>query len=336
MTGCEDGIAPVDHERLVQSVGDPVFTLDADGRFVFANDALCDTLGRDREAVVGTDFRAVTVEESVDRAETAFERVRSPETPVRSTTCEKVVLGADGDRIPVETRFSRVEGPDGQTQVAGVVRDIGDRKRRERRLRAENERLDQFASFVGHDLRNPIDVARTRIEVATETGDQSHLDHAADALDRMERTVEDLLTLARDGASAEEREPVDVGTVARRVWRSLATDAGTLDVTTDRTVTADRGGLRHLLENLLRNAIRHNPGAVTVTVGDTTDGFYVADDGRGLPVDVTDAVAGGSPTGGDHLGIGLAIVASVVETHGWDLTATESAEGGARFEVAVA
>jgi signal transduction histidine kinase len=75
--------------------------------------------------------------------------------------------------------------------------------------------------------------------------------------------------------------------------------------------------------------------AVAVTVGDLPDGagFYVADDGPGIPPEQRDAVLdpGVSSTAGGT-GFGLAIVRRIAGAHGWDVTVTESETGGARIE----
>ncbi len=73
---------------------------------------------------------------------------------------------------------------------------------------------------------------------------------------------------------------------------------------------------------------------MTVTVGELDDGFYIADDGSGIPDEQREAVFGrGYSTGENGMGFGLYIVEQVAEIHGWEIHATESDNGGARFEV---
>ena len=96
---------------------------------------------------------------------------------------------------------------------------------------------------------------------------------------------------------------------------------------------ADRSRLKQLLENLFRNAVAHNGDDVHVTVGDTADGFYVADDGVGVPPDDRDRIfESGYTTDADGCGLGLPIVRDIADAHGWDVTVAESTAGGARFE----
>ena len=101
------------------------------------------------------------------------------------------------------------------------------------------------------------------------------------------------------------------------------------------TVESDRSRLTELFENLCRNAIEHGGEGVTVTVGATQAGFFIADDGPGIPDGERRAVfESGYSTTADGTGFGLAIVSRIAEAHGWTVTATESESGGARFEFA--
>jgi signal transduction histidine kinase len=80
--------------------------------------------------------------------------------------------------------------------------------------------------------------------------------------------------------------------------------------------------------------VEHGGEDVTIRVGALDDGFYVEDDGGGIPEsergDVFDA---GYTTAADGNGFGLSIVQKIVEAQGWRIDVTESAEGGARFEI---
>jgi signal transduction histidine kinase len=149
--------------------------------------------------------------------------------------------------------------------------------------------------------------------------------------------LDELLTLAREGDSVAVTEATDLGAVARTAFESVGADSAELAVTASPAIEADSGRLRRLLENLLRNAAVHSDGAVTVTVGPLDDqaGFYVADDGPGIPREVREsAFEPGYTTAEGGSGFGLAIVSRIAAAHGWDVTLTDSAEGGARFEFA--
>jgi signal transduction histidine kinase len=211
-----------------------------------------------------------------------------------------------------------------------------------RSLEAENEQLTEFASIVAHDLRNPLAVARGRLELAAETGDTEHFEHIQTAHERIESIIEHTLTLAKD-TSAMTARPVDLATIGRKAWSTVETDGATLDVASSTQLTADDERLQQLLENLFRNAVEHgtdrDASDVTVAIrtidqGDETIGFYVEDDGPGIPADERSTVFDrGYTTADDGTGYGLAIVADVVDEHGWSVSVTEGTEGGARFEI---
>ncbi|MBV0902614.1 hypothetical protein KTS37_12530 [Halomicroarcula salina] len=216
--------------------------------------------------------------------------------------------------------------------------DITDRKRQERELQRQRDRLDEFASVVSHDLRNPLTVAEGHLDLAMEDCDSQRLADVARAHDRMRSLVDDLLALARDGRLVDDPDPVPLSVVVDACWDSVETGAAALVVDTDRTVRADEVRLKQLFENLIRNAVEHAGDDVTVTVGDVDEpdrwGFYVEDDGPGIPAEDREAVVdAGYTTVESGTGFGLAIVKQVADAHGWALTITECEEGGARFEV---
>lgn len=227
-----------------------------------------------------------------------------------------------------------VKGDDG-THYGRVwfFRDVTGRVKREEELARQNQRLEEFASVVSHDLRNPLNVASGRLELALEEFDSGHLESAANAIDRSFSLIDDLLTIAREGAEVSDTEPLELAALSRGCWENVETGDGTLLVRTDRTILADSGPLKQLLENLIRNAIEHGGDAVTVTVGDRDDGFYVEDDGQGIPPEKRDDILeNGYSTSDEGTGFGLSIVRHVAEAHDWTIHVTEGSDGGARFE----
>ena len=225
--------------------------------------------------------------------------------------------------------------------LATVVTAVLDRTEREeelrdqkQRLQAKTERLDAFTGVISHDLRNPLSVAEGRLELAHEECDSEHLVYVEQSHDRMRALIEDLLALARDGEAVTEREPVALGTIAGSCWSNVETANASLLTDSDRTIRADKSRLKQLFENLMRNAIEHGGDDVTVTIGDLDDGFYIEDDGPGIPEADRETVFEVSySTAQGGTGLGLSIVKQIAEAHGWDIRVTEGSDRGARFEI---
>lgn len=120
-----------------------------------------------------------------------------------------------------------------QTQLGQAISltEVTNQEQYRRELERQNERLEQFASMVSHDLRNPINVAKGRIELAMETDDTSQLETASDALDRMAALIEDLLALARQGQPIGETEEVAVASLLKWHGKSLTQLMPTLRLT---------------------------------------------------------------------------------------------------------
>ena len=119
-------------------------------------------------------------------------------------------------------------------------------------------------------------------------------------------------------------------------WAFTATEGATLAVDTDMLVSGDRSRLQQLFENLLRNATEHGGPDVTVRVGelDGGSGLYVEDDGPGIAAEDRERIfEEGYSTGESGTGFGLTIVKQIADAHGWEVHVTESADGGARFEL---
>jgi len=238
---------------------------------------------------------------------------------------------ADFDAI--DRSLARILGNTVEAALSRATREQQLRTQR-RDLERQNERLENFTSVVSHDLRNPLNVALARTELAQEECPSPHLDATADALHRMEKLIDDLLTLAREGDPVDETERTDLSRLVRRCWATVETSDATLQVETDNAIRANQSRLKQLLENLVANAVEHGGPDVTVTVGDTDDGFYIADDGRGISADERDDVfEPGYTTADGGTGFGLQIVREIVEAHDWDVRVTESDGGGARFEI---
>ncbi len=243
---------------------------------------------------------------------------------------------ATDDQIPVEINAWAIGNAEqDQPLFHGVFRDVSERLRRQRKLQRQNEQLDEFASVISHDLRNPLNVAQGRGALLEQECESEHIDPLQSALSRMEEIVEDTLTLARNGQRVGKTEPVSLVSAIGKCWELVATSAATLEIEDDITIRADPDRVRHICENLLRNSVEHGGDDVIVRIGQADEAtIYFEDDGPGIPEDERDLVFDpGYSSASDGTGFGLAIVQRIAEAHGWDITLTQSESGGVRFEL---
>jgi len=213
----------------------------------------------------------------------------------------------------------------------------------DRELRQKKDQLDSFTSIVAHDLRNPLNVASSRLELARHDPQDTHFAKMDSQLERMESIISDLLTLARAGEPIDELSDVSLSDVADEARKHAQTEGLDVTVADDVTIKADHERLLHILENLFRNAIDHNEPPVSLTVGKLDEsratggpsitGFFIEDDGSGIPPENRkDVFDHGYTTRDDGTGFGLSIVRHVADAHGWDVEITNGRAGGARFE----
>ncbi|WP_076432005.1 PAS domain S-box protein [Haladaptatus litoreus] len=234
-----------------------------------------------------------------------------------------------------------------------------ERKANQRELERQNERLEEFANLVSHDLRNPLNVAQGYLDLYRATEESEHLARVDNAHERMAGIVKDVLTLARQGQTVSETKPVYGSEITTNAWASVETGSATLDVSWETTIDADASRLQQVLENLFRNAIEHAGSDVAVTVGelnavgegkvgrntsgagtarsvssiDSGAGFYVEDDGPGIPESSRESVfETGYSTAETGTGFGLTIVKQIAEAHGWNVSLRKGETGGTRFE----
>ncbi|WP_226482579.1 PAS domain S-box protein [Natrinema amylolyticum] len=127
------------YETIVEAVNDGVYVVD-DGRFAMVNDAYAAMVGYDREELVGEPVSLVVDEDVRDRARRAETAMRDGDANVSPVEAE--LETADGDRVPAEATFAMLSNDDEETRRVGVVRDIADRKERERALERTERRFE--------------------------------------------------------------------------------------------------------------------------------------------------------------------------------------------------
>ncbi len=213
---------------------------------------------------------------------------------------------------------------------------------------------EQFISDVSHELRTPLTIVKGHLQVLDRQEDPDanlvRAEHALvlDELDRMNRLIADLLTLARAGRGdflRKEELGLDLfltSLVAQgphlgeRDWRMDSLPGG--------VVQADQDRLTQIFLNLMQNAVAHTSPGQTVALGGSWDEsrrtvrLWVRDEGEGMDADVAAHVferfyRGKGDTAGGRVGLGLAIASALAAAHEGSISVESSPGQGARFIV---
>jgi signal transduction histidine kinase len=311
------GLSPNAKRRVFDELPDPVVVVTPDGTVSDINEAA--------RTVLAVDIGMTTAD--LREANPALEAVLDG-------TAATVELSVDGSRRVFEYTEKPVSQGYGTEGRVLFFRDVTAQTTTAEKLEEKTDRLEAFATRVSHDLRGPITNALSQTKLARREMDEpTELDEIAETLTHAETLIDDILALARGGKQPDS-EQVALADHATQAWSTVSTPDASLVVETEQTISADSGQLLRLLENLFRNAVEHGGDDVTVRLGSTADGFYVADDGVGIPVEHRDAVFEERTTFDDGgTGYGLAIVSDIVDVHGWSVSVTDSESGGARFDI---
>lgn len=325
-------VAPVARRTLVEGFQDGVIVVDADGRVTEVNDEAVEMLDLSRP-VVG-EYTA----DVFSHVPAFHQRYVAGDVPPATDAIE---VGLD--RRTFDVTVTPLEKADSRVGRLVTVHDVTEQKRRERELERQNRQLDQFASLVSHEVGEPLAEVEAAIDEAADRVDpetRGDLVRARQSVAEVEAIVEDVRALARQGGAVEREDTalVSLANVADRAWYEATGREGlaTLDVE-DRQLRADPDRLERLLANLFENAVEFGGREVIVQVGEIDgdeSGFYVQDDGPGVPEGARDAVFRAGVSGReDAPGLGLAIVETMADAHGWSVSVTDSPRGGARIEV---
>jgi PAS domain S-box-containing protein len=262
-------------------------------------------------------------------------------------TLSELLEQANGGDVTVERWHRRRDGSVfwATTTVAPVLNDVlhgytvvsydtTSRKQYERMLEHQNDRLKEFTDILSHDLQSPLATVDGSLALYRHTGDGQYLENVDETVRRMKALVEDLLRVARQGDVVRDPTPTDLGDVIAVARRGTLPRGAVLEYDPVPGLMAEEARLVQLFENVFRNAGDHASENPTVRVGPLADGgFYVEDDGPGVPEEIRHEVFdhGFTTRRGGH-GFGLSVVRTIANAHGWDVRVTDGSSGGARFE----
>lgn len=352
-------------QRLIDTIPNPIFYKDRDGRYLGCNQAFLDFIGTERQGLVGR-----TVEELAPADLAARYREMDEELLAGGGTqvYEHQVQAADGSQRSV--LFSKASYQDvggGIGGLVGVILDITERQQAEQRIRdlnlalqrqtaellAGNRELEAFAYSLSHDLQTPL----SRVSLAAELLEEkvfSELDETGqfcvvrirEGCDTIEKLIDAMLKLSQVSRRELVREEFDLSGCAREILAGLRQAEPARRVAfscqEDLRVEGDPQLLRVLLVNLLNNAWKYTAGCseTQISFGCDRQGgapvFFLADNGVGF--DSEKSVGLFEPFRRFHpdekfpgAGIGLATVKRVVSRHGGQVWADSRPGEGATF-----
>lgn len=320
-----------------------VTVLNAEGQIIRANERAEEVLGLSKSDITERTYDHADWHhydedgDPIPRKELPFAQVMATGEPVFDY--EHGIRWPDGSERWLTMHLAPIESESGDIErVVAVISDITDQYEYEQTLQQQNDQLEEFASIVSHDLRSPLATARGYSDLAREDGDPEYFERITHSLDRMERIIEDVLWLAREGREIGTKEEVDLAAAIEKTWKIVAPDGvdAELVYAAERlgSIIADYDRLCQLLENVLGNTIKHGGPGVTVRVERTENGFAIEDDGPGIHDSIREQVfEQGFTTADNGTGFGLHIVKQIAEAHGWQVTVTDSETGGARIEI---
>lgn len=293
-------------------------------------------------------------------------RLRKEEGVVSEPTTFRLT-GPDHRWVEVHEQVAET-GADDRVIVQGVVRDVTHQRRHENamrkaleheaaaadRLRDLDEMKTAFLQAVSHELRTPLtavvgcaETLRQRWQTLPEEQTTMLLDAVGRHAVRLDRLLSDLLDVDRLSRGLIEplRSATPVGPLVRGVLETVPREGHFLRVEVPELVASvDGPKVERILENLVRNAVKHTPPGTTITVRAKPLGegvrLEVEDDGPGVPEDLRDRLfdpfaqgPGATWSASPGTGIGLSLVASFAALHGGRARIEDGPEGGARFVV---
>ena len=260
----------------------------------------------------------------------------------------EMVVNSDGDVLDVtvdgtprfylvtETSFTLGQANIGQVLMFSDVTSI-ERQRRE--LERHNEQLEEFAQGIRHELRNSLQVIRSRVAAAGAALDDGSVSLAKDSLTaasdrtgRMDRTVSDLATLAQYGQTVGGLSEVSFRRTAEAAWERAETGNLEVSIENDGDIAADSTRLQSLFESAFEFAFYNEASSVVVEL--TDDGFAITDDGtRPADDDLHKLFDYGHAVPNAEAGMALPNVETLAEVHGWSLSVDDTYRDGIRLEI---
>jgi PAS domain S-box-containing protein len=332
-------------ESILQNSADAIVAVDPQNRIRTWNEGARRMFGYAAADAVGRDYEMLIPEDGRSEARAIRERIER-EGFVKDY--ESVRLTQDGRPLTVNVTSTALHDKAGRALGrASIIRDVTHLKRLQQDLVTSQSlaAVGELAATVAHEIKNPLAGISGAIQILSEgtpAGDlrRGIMKEILDQIERLDRTVRDLLTFARPATPA--REEVDLGDSLQRAWTLLSAQPAAAGVRfsveggSGVRVTADPHLLHQVWLNLFQNAVEAMPkgGELTARVRNGSPALVeVSDSGAGFPADQVERIF--KPfftTKTRGTGLGLPITRKNLEAHGGRIRA-ESRPGRTTFYV---
>ncbi|MFD1641200.1 histidine kinase N-terminal 7TM domain-containing protein [Halohasta litorea] len=365
------GFVPVAHERVFHTLDDPVFVVTTSNRVLDANRAARAVVDVDGDSIGGQDLTSILPDPLLEDGDLHPELAGAMECVIEVDGTPRQYIARLRGTEPATT-----DEPRGCILSLTDITLQKTQQESLEAKNEQLERLAGVVSHdlatplaTGESLLHLIraDLASPSAEVDQSLSDLETVHR------RLRAFAEGLPALARESTDVKTPTDCDLETVARNAWDVVDTAGLGLSVESTCRLTADASRLQQAFENLFQNSVEHGstssptepgdsvehgstssrtepgdsvdhaadarqPSVTTVTVGTlpAASGFYIEDDGPGIPADRREDLLAFGVSTGSGSGYGLAIVRTIVDAHGWSLAITDSEAGGARFEIETA
>lgn len=339
-------------ERYLNQIKDIFFIVNLDGDLLYWNGQMNRATGYSDVELLDLHVCQLFAPEERDEAKQRLKNVASN----GDETVEVTLLTRDNNRIPYQISGSLIEETNGAPRyICGIGRDISERvemrtelENAMEQLEESNAELERFAYVASHDLREPIRMVRSYLQLLEsryahdlDENAQEFIEYAVDGAERMQRMIEDLLGYSRIGTQIR-TEAVDIEDVLSEVRQNLRVSIDESGATVETgdlpTVRGDKTLLVQLFQNLIENAIEHAKSGsphIVITAEPTGDRweFAVEDESGGIPTHIQEEIfemfTSGPSRGG--VGIGLATCRKIVHTFGGEISVDSTPGIGSTF-----
>jgi len=240
------------------------------------------------------------------------------------------------NRIEIEVKSSPLKDSFGEIiGIVGVARDVTKQNEYKRKLKRKNKKLDEFAKIISHDIRNPLSIAKGHLDLyINENETDSSLEKTHNAINRIENILDEVLEITTTDSATLEKKHVNIQYIVNNCWENIDTKDADIHIGTNTIIPLNEKLASRLFENIFKNSIKHGGKDVKIKIGAIDSGFYIEDDGKGIPSENRNKIFNSAyTTSSSGKGLGLTIVEHVCDAHEWDINVKESESGGARFEI---